>query len=137
MESFNLRIYWNARSILPRLDELSQIVTNCDIFICVESWLKPEKNIQLPHCITYRKDRVDRHGGGILVLIRKNIAFAEIVNIEYPHDSIEICGIKIKNVKPNFNIIVCYRTPGLTHSQEHWEKIIKNINEIGIVNTRI
>ena len=36
----NLRIlYWNSRSIVNKKAELSKILTELDVFICVKSWL--------------------------------------------------------------------------------------------------
>ena len=39
----SLRIlYWNARSIFKRKHDLSALLKDFDIFLCVESWLKNE-----------------------------------------------------------------------------------------------
>ena len=67
-------LYFNARSLLPKLDELRLICTfkNPDIVCVVESWLccdisDSELSIN-GYCIT-RLDR-NRHGGGILFFIK-------------------------------------------------------------------
>lgn len=58
--------------------------------------------------------------------MRKNIAFVEIPNIITPDQSVEMCGIKVNSISPPLDIIVCYRTPGLTLSQDDWNTIINN-----------
>lgn len=46
--SKSLRIlYWNARSIAKRKSELSDLLSNIDIFLCVESWIRdPEEETE-------------------------------------------------------------------------------------------
>ena len=61
-------IFWNARSISRRKEELSKILTETDIFICVESWLsnyQKNDNFHFPDFKTFRKDRSQSRRGGI------------------------------------------------------------------------
>ena len=49
--------FWNSRSILNKKEEVSKIINMYDIFICVESWLKPETtNFCFPGYKSFRKD---------------------------------------------------------------------------------
>ena len=126
-------LFWNARSIKNRLSKLPNIVNNIDIFICVETWLTAESNvtnINVPGFLVFRKDRQHSKGGGILLLIRKNIGYIELSNITTPNQSVEMCGIHITSTKPSINIIACYRTPGYTLSHEEWNTIIENTNNL-------
>ena len=97
-------LYWNARSFKQRRLELSSILKNVDIFICVETWLTPSDTILksdiLSSFVIYRKDRVRAKGGGILILVRKNVAYHEISDIVTPDDSVEMCGITLNNILP-------------------------------------
>ncbi|XP_058810377.1 uncharacterized protein LOC131675415 [Phymastichus coffea] len=125
-------LFWNARSINKRKEELPSLLKDIDIFICVESWLK-DKNIEnekiiAPGFVQYKKNRTHSTGGGILIMVRKNIAYREIKKIKSPDQSVEVCGIILTNTKPSLDIIVSYRTPGNVLSQEHWHNIIQNIN---------
>ena len=61
------------------------------------------KNFQFPGFVSFF--------GGILVLIRRNLAFKEITDKKPPNKSVELCGLRITNANPIFNIFICYRAP--------------------------
>lgn len=126
----NLKLlFWNARGVKNKKEELSKIITNCDILICVESWLSDSvENFNFAGFKTFRRDRQYAQGGGILMLIRNNLAYHEIINLKSPDPSIEIAGIKITNVKSPIEIVIVYRAPGFTLAQDHWDEILQNIN---------
>ena len=70
-------IYFNARSLVPKFDELCLIVTahNPDIIAIVESWLCPDisdNEIRIPGYYLFRQDR-NRHGGGIVLYVRDHL----------------------------------------------------------------
>lgn len=130
----SLRIlFWNTRSVLKRKQELTTILQNVDIFVCVESWLTTsrtsDEGIRFPGFVVYRKDRNHAKGGGILILIRKNLAYLEPANIKTPNQTVEMCGIRINNIKPTLDFIVCYRVPGFILTQSQWNVIIENIDK--------
>ncbi|KAK2578369.1 hypothetical protein KPH14_001065 [Odynerus spinipes] len=50
-------MYWNARSIKQREEELQHILKAIDIFACVETWLKPEIRIALKGFNVVRKEQ--------------------------------------------------------------------------------
>ena len=120
-------IYWNTRSFQKRREEIENLLKDIDIFICVESWLMQDINVQFPGFVSFRKDRIQR-GGGILILVRNNLAYSERNNITSPCDSVEFCGIHINNISPPLDLFVCYRIPGFVLTQEQWNTIIKNID---------
>lgn len=125
----NLKIvFWNTRSFIQRRLEIETMLQRVDIFICVESWLTPKNSIRFPGFVTVRRDRVNTRGGGILMLIRKNLAFVTINNLMSPDNSVELCGVHINNVSPPLDIITCYRAPGLTLTQTKWHEILDNVN---------
>ena len=67
-------LYYNARSVLPKLDELKAVYCTCapDIVCIVESWVCGDigdNEISLPNYSFVRLDR-SRHGGGILMYIK-------------------------------------------------------------------
>ena len=126
----NLRIlYWNPRSIANKKEEVSKILNDLDIFVCVESWLNKDTNFHFTGFKTFRKDRTDKNGGGIVLLIRNNLAYKEKENLNIPHTSVEIASITITNVKPALNLIVCYRAPSVTLTELQWDQILSNINK--------
>lgn len=120
-------IFWNCRSIRCHLPELQAIVKKNDIIICVETWLNNLSdinfNINFPGYITLREDRSHSNGGGILILIKKNIAFYKLDLNTIQSQEVEILGVKITNTKVPFNIIAVYRPPGKNLTQNKWDKI--------------
>ena len=73
-------LFYNARSTLPKLDELAAVCCACnpDIVCIVESWPCGEianNEISLPNFSNVRLDR-NRHGGGILMYIKDDIPFS-------------------------------------------------------------
>ena len=123
-------LYWNARSINRHKEELIPILKDIDIFVCVETWLKEENKIEFSGFNCYRKDRRHSRGGGILILLRKNLFFTERTNLIIPDDSVEISSLKITNVHPILNLIVCYRIPGFNLSQDKWNQIVSNTAQV-------
>ena len=124
-------LFWNARSISQRKEELPILLRNVDILVCVESWMNDQENKQfkMPGFQTIRQDRTNNNGGGILFLIRNNIHAQEVKNISILNEKIELCAIKITNVTPQLNIIACYRPPGSTLTEEDWDTITNTIND--------
>ena len=76
--SVTLKImYFNARSLLPKLDELMVLAddSNPDVICITETWLSGEisdNELSIVGYLLYRRDR-DRHGGGVLLYVRESI----------------------------------------------------------------
>ena len=120
-------LYWNTRSIIQRKQELQILIQKYDMCVCVETWLKPSEDFNFTGYVTFRKDRVHSRGGGIIIIIRKNLAYLELKHIRNIDKSVEICEIKITNVTPSLDLIACYRIPGNTLSMSNWETVISNV----------
>ena len=70
-------IYYNARSLLPKLDELRAVTEaeNLDIVCIVETWLSNEisdSELTINNYQILRLDR-DRHGGGVIMYIHSSL----------------------------------------------------------------
>ena len=68
-------VYYNARSLIPKLDDLYLIAQSmCPDIICiVETWLCGDildSEIALHGYLVHRADR-NRHGGGVLINIKQ------------------------------------------------------------------
>ena len=90
-------LYYNARSILPKLDNLTAIccASNPDIVCIVESWLSgdiSDDEIAVSGYSIVRLDR-NRHGGGILIYIRSSFSFH--VTVSGPFD-LEIIFVTVR-----------------------------------------
>ena len=128
MANSNLKIiFWNPRSIVNKREELQKILDDIDIVICVESWLSDKiANFFYNGFKTFRKDRPETRGGGILMLIRNALAYAELDNLKCSKNTIELTGLQITNVTPRINFIVCYNPPNKIHSRLIWDEIFDN-----------
>ena len=104
-------LYWNACNIKQRTTELPTLLSNIDIFVCVESWLTTTDGFDISGFKVVRKDRLHARGGEILYSIRNNIAYRELSNITLNTQHFEVHGIRIENINPTLDIIVCYRVP--------------------------
>ena len=76
--SFSI-VYYNARSLLPKMDELVALVSaSCPAVVCiVETWLCDyilDSEICLPDYATIRLDR-NRHDGGVLMYVHSSLDF--------------------------------------------------------------
>ena len=104
-------LYFNARSIIPKYDELCAIVAanSPDIVCIVETWLDSDitdSEIDLPGYEVHRLDR-NRHGGGVLVYVR-NI----FITVLYPSPvNLELLTLSISTSVNKVYISLLYRPP--------------------------
>ncbi len=66
-------------------------------YLC-ETWLiekSSESNIDFPGFVIGRKDRVQQRGGGIIFIVRRNIAFVEIKDLQYPTLCVNYVELKL------------------------------------------
>lgn len=103
-------LFWNIRSYAQRQHEISHILQDIDICICVETWLQEHNKFRIPG------------------FIRNNLAFRETKHATTTIDCVEMCGIEINNFDTPLEIIACYRPPGINHTQEQWHSIIQKVN---------
>ena len=74
-----LKVYFNCRSLLPKIDELTVLcITNMPDIVClVETWLCMDildMEISIPNYSIVRLDR-NRHGGGVAMYIRNSVSY--------------------------------------------------------------
>ena len=112
--SFLNILYFNARSILPKIDELATLTDthNPDLICIVESWLNKDiadSEIALPGYVSLRYDR-DRHGGGVLIYVKNVLCFSILPS---PPSSIELLSIVIQHnsMPARVCLSVFYRSP--------------------------
>jgi len=108
----------NARSICNKLVEFRQLIYSNDydvIFIC-ESWLTsnwPNGILDPLHMFNIvRCDRNLRSGGGVCILIKKSLNYAEIA-VDDQFNLLEICCIDIiLGTHLHYRFVCTYRPPG-------------------------
>lgn len=85
----------------------------------------------------YRKDRLDRQGGGVAVYVSDNIG--AIRKFEFENQNLEAIWLEIKCLHNKmFYLCVCYRPPN--SSAEFWNLLnesIYNVKDLGIKNILI
>ena len=104
-------VYYNARSLLPKLDDLHLIAESVspDVICIVETWLCgdiSDSEIALQGYLVHRADR-NRHGGGVLIYTKDSF----VCNVLNPHDSLEIITLSIRTGVNKACFSLFYRPP--------------------------
>ena len=98
-------MYFNTRSLIPKLDELRLIcATSSPHIVCVvETWLGREISDSEIAINDYNITRLDRnrHGGGIAFYIRSDL-HSEIV-LKQPYD-LEFILLSVVNLKSSYKV---------------------------------
>ena len=102
-------LQWNARSIKNKSD-FPNYCDTYDIIALNETRLKPKDNFHINNFEIVRFDRISNQGGGIAILIRKNLIF-DVLNWELESNSLEIGAIVVRTNLGDIVIVVCYRSP--------------------------
>ena len=115
-------LYFNARSLIPKFDELCLLVETHqpDIVCIVETWLDhniSDNEIHLPGFQLYWLDR-NCHGGGVLMYAQHNL----IVNVlptqlqnNVPHN-LEFLPISVRHNNFKVEIALFYKPPSAPSS---------------------
>ena len=92
----------------------------------VESWL----NYLISHNdFVFTGFNIVRHRiGGIEFIIRKNIAFHSNINLQTPHNDLELHGIKLTNFQNPVTVVAAYKPPDVYLTQDNWDSLINNLN---------
>lgn len=116
-------ITWNARGIRNKCQELFQFLIRHNVHVCLvsETWLKHNVSIRHNEFYTYRNDRENARGGGVAIMVRKNIShiLLPIVNTNL----IENIGIKLFTNNGSYNIYSCYFPGGSAGSDNNRKRL--------------
>ena len=115
-ENLNI-LYYNARSLVPKLDELALLIEthNPDIVCIVETWLSDDildNEISFPGFHVYRFDR-NRHGGGVALYIRNHVS-AKVLPIQLSNvvnHELEILTVSLYHLSFKAGLSVFYCPP--------------------------
>ena len=104
-------LYYNARSLLPKLDYLCATVEAENPDVCItETWLSNEiekSELSIHNYHVFRLDR-DRHGGGVLVYVNQNLT-VNVLSAGYRGLELFVISVSCKQLK--YCIGVFYRPP--------------------------
>ena len=104
-------LYYNARSLLPKLSELQLLAGSCspDIICITESWISKEirdSELFIPGYHLTRMDR-NRNGGGVLMYVSSSLHFFVLPKC----DGLELLSIMVSNGTSKVCISLFYRPP--------------------------
>ena len=122
----------NARSIIHKKNELNIMVDEIkpNIIGITESWANndiTDAELGLEGYVMFRKDRMGRRGGGVLLCIKETIPAYEI-ELHEEADCIEVIWCKLVTGHTTVTIGVVYRCPNIT--KQNNEKIHNAISEV-------
>ena len=120
-------LYLNARSLVKKLDDLKVLSTDMDIIAVTETWLKPDiKDCELLPKLNFtifRKDRLSRQGGGVMLAIRNTITCFRRKDLDCKAETL-FCEIR-PDSKRKFLIAVFYRP--LDSTLEYMKELKKSL----------
>ena len=108
----------NARGIINKKNELKIMVDDIEPHIIgrTESWANndiPDAELGLEGYVMFRKDRIGRRGGGVLLYIKETIPAYE-VQLQEEADCNEAIWCKLVTGHTTVTIGVVYRCPNIT-----------------------
>ena len=121
-------LHLNIQSIVPKLDFIVAEYTCHDILSFTESWLKPNistDSLKLPgYKPPYRRDRVDRLGGGVVVFVKDEINC--VTRLDLHVGSVECIWLEIKINNKKYLYGTFYIPPN--SGQQIWEELEQSID---------
>ncbi len=128
-------MYFNARSIVNKLDELHLYIDdeNPDIIGITETWLHEQitdTELNLPEYTIYRHDRKNKSGGGVVLLIKNNIKSSVREDLSKEFEECIWCDIINKDTKILFG--VCYRSTNIELRDDN--KLFSLLNKVSKEN---
>lgn len=109
---------------------MERFAKDWDVLILVETFLKPEQNaFHINGFETVRFDRLEKNGGGIAFLVKKDLVF--VIQIDSIPKSLETGAISIYTSRGNISLITCYRTPTGNNniSSNEWQLFLESIKK--------
>ena len=113
-------MYFNARSLMPKLDELCVFVVSSNIILTLfasskHSYVMSSRTMRLPFRAmnVHRLDRLNRHGGGIVMYTSENFVANVIPDLSPDLEFLPV-SIRLSNCK----VCICtfYRPPSSASS---------------------
>lgn len=91
----------NVMSLVPKIDEISYVVTlqDADIACFTETWLRDivdNQVINIPNYTLFRKDRVFAQHGGVCLYVKNSINSKELKDLEDPSRNTEVLWSELK-----------------------------------------
>ena len=122
----------NARSIINKKNELNIMVEDIDPHIIgiTESWANTDityAELGLTGYVMFRRDRIGRRGGGVILYVKESIQ-ADEIKLESEADYNEAVWCKIVSGNSKLTIGLVYRSPNINEADN--TKIQNAIKEV-------
>ena len=108
-------MYLNARSIINKKNELNIMVEVLHIIGITESWTNKDiidAELRLTGYIMFRRDRISKRGGGVILYVNESIQAYEI-KLEREADYDEAVWCKIVSGNLTLTIGLVYQRPNI------------------------
>ena len=112
-------IQLNIRGLISKQNDLSKLITGCfkdqkvDIVLLCETWVTKEtkKLINIPGCDYIGVERINKKGGGVGLLVAKELHYRELSEMNKITDSYEGCFLEISTKGRNVICGSIYQPP--------------------------
>ena len=125
----------NIRGLLNKQDQLKRLIidTEADIILVCETWLTQIKEIHVDlttHKLT-SKHRPDRIGGGVGILVHKNLRSRARPDLQIETEIFEHVIVELKTDKRNILLVSGYRPPNTNVKKflTEYKNLIKQLNK--------
>lgn len=120
-------LQWNCCSIRGKLPELNKQACDFDVIILAETWLKETDGINLKDFYIIRSDRVGQTGGGTAIMIKKDIEFKRVEDINNGNGVLEYTSILVNTHMGELLILACYRPPNQNTNNRIWKNFFESV----------
>lgn len=118
-------LQWNCQSVNSKKAELEYRALSYDIILLSETWLNIQNpSFKIKGFDTIRQDRLIGRGGGVAILIRKDIKYASIPLQHNCSNALEACAIKVEWEGYPLIFVSIYKPPDTFISVVEWSKFI-------------
>lgn len=119
MEPFTL-VFWNARSIRSSLSEFKLFLyySKPHLAVICESWLSPADKIRFVGYDFFRIDRLNRQGGGLLVLFRSDFPCRQLFLRPFPNGVLEVIACRFRLLHSEVTLFGAYNPGGVVSALE-------------------
>ena len=131
----NLKIVcWNCHSLYTKLSEFkTRLYAETPHLVCLcETWLKESRLPSFNNYVSYFKCREARAGGGLAILVRKDVNVSEIDLGHYQQGILETQSIRVYGINQQLDILNVYN-PNQTITTPELEFYISQMNSKKII----
>lgn len=122
-------IQWNCQSLLPKIHDLGSYLINDNIHICIlsETWLAPDRQLNVTGYSVFRKDRNDGYGG--LAILIHNTIDCRLKTLTTNYNNIDILCVELLSSCKLKYIIGVYSSSSVSVSGKDYEELFSHFSQ--------